>query len=350
MKKWEAFLGLVLSALILMLTMNRFYLSPVKSTAMKSNVALKTRSKWGYYPEEVFPRYGIVMAATSDKFIGRTSVENLVSPCIAELYARKFQYAFVSVKYLERVSNRSYGPCNGFSQWNKILLLKRYIEDVDVILWIDMDAVITQFNTPLHRMLPDTMPQSPCNTYSDLTELGSGLPPNLSVHDLPGATAEPFLWASRDMFPSYALNLNTAVLAVRRGQLGRAFLDEVWRIGQDSPEGFKRHDSQWNRKPLCRGYYGWPWEQGAIWDVLTNSTHAVMRRATCMLPFSGPTALNSIQDHWKDAAVDVSSRPFITHKLDVPMSKFMLSFVNSFGIDLTTIEDVCDVSVARLFS
>jgi hypothetical protein len=56
-----------------------------------------------------------------------------------------------------------------------------------------------------------------------------------------------------------------------------------------------RHDENWQKKQKCMGYWGWPWEQGAIWDVLTDPSQVDLLRGTCIRPSTGPYALNTIQ-------------------------------------------------------
>lgn len=56
-----------------------------------------------------------------------------------------------------------------------------------------------------------------------------------------------------------------------------------------------RHDANWAKKQECVGYWGWPWEQGAIWDVLTDPAHVDLLRATCVRQPTGPYGLNTIE-------------------------------------------------------
>lgn len=299
--------------------------------------------KWDLYPEfqdsSKKEKYGIIMAGTSNKFPTRGGVENYVGPCIAKLYSQKHDYAFKLVTNLEDVDHRTYGSCGTFSQWNKIKLMQKYITDVDILLWVDLDAVISQFNKRLEEVLPNYMPGSACNSYSDIRELGKNITTR-KQSDLPGASPEPFFWATLDINPSYSVNLNTAVMGMRRGSLANAFLEGVWNAGED-PHAFKRHDNYWTKKKPCKGYFGWPWEQGGIWDMLANTSQAEFLRATCVLPRIGPTALNSIMDYWEGGPVH-PGRPFITHKPDISMKKVLWSFMESFNIESADIHSQCD--------
>ena len=351
MQCWKAVVGVaLLPTLFFVVPLFFFPLNDVNDFSLTTDVQSQGPKypllQWDYYPDGEPPHYGIVIGTTSDKISGRQAAQNSIYPCIAELYARRHKYAFTLVTDLEHVSNRSYGDCHSFPQWNKIKVLQRYLDDVQVLLWVDLDAVITQYNTPLHLILPDQRQQSACNTYRDLSILGIGLSHNISHIVTTNVTTQPFLWMSMDLFPAYTLNANTAVIALRNSPAAKSFLQLVWEDGDDV-DGFKRHDDRWSSKPLCKGYYGWPWEQGGVWNVLTNASYVSLLRGTCLLPNKGHAALNSVQDYWKDASI-MSSRPFITHKPDVSPDKFLRSWMDTFDVSVTTVQNICPSHVAEL--
>ena len=65
-------------------------------------------------------------------------------------------------------------------------------------------------------------------------------------------------------------------------------------------------DPGWKEKldHECRGYWGWPWEQGGIWDVLFHrmltQPPGILLQGTCVLKNTGTGALNSITgENWK---------------------------------------------------
>jgi hypothetical protein len=48
-------------------------------------------------------------------------------------------------------------------------------------------------------------------------------------------------------------------------------------------------------KRPCEGYWGWPWEQGAIWGLLSHRANSHYRQAVCVRPHRGPFALNTVK-------------------------------------------------------
>lgn len=323
----------ILGILVLITMCNHFF-----------RAKFEMKRKWQHFPS-TRPKYGIIMAGTSDKFSWMGTRDSYVTTCIAKLYAQKHGYGFALIEDLENLDHRHYGECNSFPQWNKIIAMENYIRDVDILLWIDLDAVIVQFNKPLGVILPDYMPGSSCNNiYHDIRELGSDFQ-HRNISDLPGAVDQAFFWASMDINPMYSLNLNTGVMALRSGPQAERFLDLVWRKGEDI-NAFKRHDENWRHKQKCQGYYGWPWEQGAVWDVLADRAQVDLLRATCILPHIGPAALNSIIDYWKDVVVH-AGRPFIIHKPERSMREVLQAFIANFDVDLTLIQSECHYSVAN---
>ena len=172
-------------------------------------------SLWKHYPqqrEEGKTFYGIVTGGTR-KFFPSDSIAKpkadtkdiIYSTCIAQLYAVRHGYAFYLEKEMEYVNNRTYGSCTSLemSAWNKIPLLQSLIEDVDVIVWLDLDTIITEnsFVSPLDNFLPqkitqqsECFPQSPrVNEVEALSlgvhkrEVGAGVKDNC-MNDLPGAS------------------------------------------------------------------------------------------------------------------------------------------------------------------
>ena len=298
----------------------------------------KFRTRWDYYPPISRATYGIIMAGTSDKFSGYNCIENLVSPCIAKIYAERHKYAFKLVRNLEHIDSRKYGPCKPFPQWNKIKLLTKYIDDVDILLWIDLDAVITRLDTPLDAIIPDSFAHSACLTHANATILGSTVASN-SKADSPGAVPAPFFWTTIDVNPLYSVNINTGVMALRSGDLAHVFLERVWSVG-DNPYSFEKHDVEYLSKAPCSAYYGWPWEQGGVWDVLGNRSDRRFLRGTCVLPSDGPRSLNSVEDRYFDGEVN-AERPFILHKPKVYLPALFQSILHAATVPQDVVGDTC---------
>jgi hypothetical protein len=224
---------------------------------------------WTYYPSGKRAKYGIVMGGTKNIF--NTALDNPsranFSVCLAMLYARRHDYAFFLSSDLAAEHNRSYGNCTSseMSAWNKIPLLRRLINDVDIIVWMDLDAVLSDdsFTVDLDKFLPYPTTQNDClptssadfheglyitrtHSFFNTTTSASTTPhmgtdvANYDLKDMFGSNRMPFLWVAQDLNPHYAVNLNTAVMAIRRSSLALTFLDDVWELGND-PTYFHRY-------------------------------------------------------------------------------------------------------------
>lgn len=249
------------------------------------------------------------MGGTSDYFRQQTALQSAgdsfrdgrshdvssvtVTTCIAKLYAMNMGYAFKLVTNLENVSSRIYGPCPAekMSAWHKIQLVRTYLPDVDYILWLDLDALIVRPTITLDNILNPL--------YKETTDLGAWMCASKGQdayhRSITGSDVDPFFFASKDINPRYNINLNTGVFAVKNSPLAFDFLKRVWEVGDDV-NAFKKHDPWWRHKTPCTDYWGWPWEQGGIWDVLADSTHLEFLRGTIFLPSEGEHGLNSVTD------------------------------------------------------
>ena len=305
------------------------------------------------------------------------------SLCMSLLYARRHDYAFHISFDLTKEHNRSYANCSAgsMSAWNKIPLLQRLINDVDVIVWMDLDTLISDdsFAIGLDKFLPvhihsqsECLPSSSADYLEGMyipSKIGTGegvvradgkpttrhmgtAVAHYSLDDMFGADTEPFLWVSQDLNPEYAVNLNTAVMAIRACPLALAFLQAVWEAGAD-PSYFKRStsihnplypvsanscyrfDPMWYVKEPCSGYWGWPWEQGGIWGVLSDPARGRFRRGTCIRPHRGPFTLNTVKGYepvrsisWyfeKDSEKRQSyDDVFAYHKTEIGSARFSL--------------------------
>lgn len=296
-----------------------------ESAIVENSEQYSPSQDWDYYP--VSPRiqsfgsdnqlstragYGILMGGTSDFFSQQASQSDdlslvLMSTCVAKLYAMRHGYAFHLVKNLEEVSSRSYGGCSAarMSAWHKIQLVRTFLPDVDMLLWLDLDALIVRPSVPLSHMLTPL--------HREREDLGAWMcassGPDQLHRNITGTAATPFFYASRDVNPRYNINLNTGVFAVRNAPIAFDFLARVWAVGDDA-NAFKKHDAWWRSKTPCSGYWGWPWEQGAVWDVLADTQQLRFLRGTVFLPSRGKHALNSVTD---SGLVPGEDFPFALH-------------------------------------
>jgi hypothetical protein len=264
------------------------------------------KADWDYYPNSKGKcKYGIIMGATPDRLVEDRDRDRLseggYSACIAQLYARHHGYAFTLHRDLGSLSNRTYGACSSqeMSPWNKILLLQKYLPDVESLIWLDLDALINDgsFALPITTFLP-SLPlssQGAClprwTGHANTTSYGSRLR-NMKLSYLPGYKKKPFLYIGEDVSPQYPINVNSALLVIRNVPKSKQFLEDVWKSGND-PALFKRYDLAWTNKVPCTGYWGWPWEQGGIWETLSMQP-AKYLASSCILSRTGRYVLNNV--------------------------------------------------------
>merc|ERR1719330_926140 len=93
--------------------------------------------------------------------------------------------------------------------------------------------------------------------------------------------AETWLWLNGDMHGggklAYPLNANTDVMMVKRSHDSKEFLDKVWALGDDVKLMDKYGYANRNKVK------GWPFENAAIWELVTKNTERIMRN-TCIAP------------------------------------------------------------------
>ena len=315
----------------------------------KSTVT-KSHNKWTYYPAgERRAKYGIVTAGTPDRFFNfdEQPPPATYSTCMAQLYARQHGYAFFVHKDLGAVNNRSYGNCKSqqMSPWNKVALVKQYLIDVDILLWVDLDGFFQNFSRPLEEALPMDVSRNPwlCRP-SNATHLGRAIR-DYASNDLPGSSP-PFLWLSSDVSAEYSVNVNSAVFALRQCEMAFTFLDAVWKVGDDK-HAFKRHDFLYTMKWPCKQYWGWPWEQGGMWDVLSGKNRSYLR-STCVLPNVGVTGLNTVIDRSNDPGKNdpvVLDRngPLIVHHPKHAAVDWMWRHIREGSFTIADVESICDI-------
>jgi hypothetical protein len=280
--------------------MRLFYLSLLLIQISKGE-----KIDWDYYPDchGGKCKYGIVMGGTPNLFEmqGDRLSESEYSACVAHLYARHHEYAFVMHRDLGSLSNRTYGECSSkeMSPWNKILLMSKYLKDVENLIWLDLDALINDasFLLPISTFFP-SLPlssQKKClprwEGLTNTTNYGTRLK-NKKISQLPGFKKKPFLFLGEDISPDYAVNVNSAILVIRNVPKAVQFLQDVWNSGNDA-DMFKRYDPSWRSKLPCTGYWGWPWEQGGIWEILSIDSKKYLS-SICILSRSDQYVFNNV--------------------------------------------------------
>lgn len=210
-------------------------------------------------------RVGIVTGGSSDLFGGGDGSYGDVTACLFRLYALAQGYAFFVERAMQRFGNDR--PV----AWHKLRLLLDRLSDVDLLLWVDADIAWTNHTARIEEVLLQHL-----SSPKACRNLGQGRWSDLSEVD----SNEIFLWASADVRPKQELNLNSAVLAFRNGPTSRYFLTTAIEEGKD-PLGFTRHDPKWQARAPGNHYWGWPFEQGAFWNILTGNRDLLER--TCVV-------------------------------------------------------------------
>mmetsp|Transcript_65771 Transcript_65771/g.203894 ORF Transcript_65771/g.203894 Transcript_65771/m.203894 type:complete len:300 (-) Transcript_65771:78-977(-) len=228
-------------------------------------------SDWTYYPENA--SIGIVTGGTPDLYARANYGSKAAS--IMLKYAKKHGYAFYVDKNLGRLSTRAKG-------WNKVMLMTKLLREVQTLVWMDADMVITDDSKSLEALLEKLK----CD----------GAQQHRWANYLPvKADNNTFMWLSADVSPGrYLVNANTAMVVLRRSHEAFDFLTKVWRAGDD-PNHFQHHDDpmRFMHKDPKSPDYGWPWEQGAVWDVLAKEPSRYLRK-TCIAP---ETQMHSVRPY-----------------------------------------------------
>jgi hypothetical protein len=238
-------------------------------------------------------RVGIVTGGSSDLFGGGASAYADATSCLLRLFAEQHGYAFYAERALQR-----FGADRPVA-WQKVRLLLDRLHDVDLIVWIDADIAWTEPDVDLAEMfLQRLSTRSTC--VGNLgqprwDDVAGAVAPEGGTESVDGF----FLWASADVRPRQErnMNLNSAVMALRSGMRAQRFLEAVWAEGDD-PLSYRRHNPGWRKQPPGHHYWGWPFEQGAVWAVLDRD-HEMLRR-TCVTSVG---TLHSVQYHrWKQGS------------------------------------------------
>jgi hypothetical protein len=293
---------------------------------------LHARRNWDISPSNINNniQYGIIMGASSNYFKDN-SLNVQINVCIAKIYAKRHNYAFYLEKNLEEIATIRTEACPAGTgiAWNKIKLMQSYLDDVEYLLWIDIDAIIVRMNSTIDRYTHHGRRRC---IPPDVTNLGTKLQGYTQ-----GSVRNPFLWLSSDVNKDYAVNLNSAVVLLKRTPIAFEFLSKVWNVTKDE-YAFTKHDPYWKQKVACMGYYGWPWEQGAIWDILSDQQDQKFLQSTCILPNKGSHGFNSVLDTYH--SFPNSGTPFILHHHE-HIPRLFQTFLREGIVSNKEVEDVC---------
>lgn len=222
------------------------------------------------------PQLALVTGGTSDVW---SSDFGRVQLALLKQYAQRHKYMLFVERNLTRFSP-THHPA-----WNKILLLRDLLRAyapsaLPILLWIDVDVIISDMRVGVLDLLLGLR-------HCDVGLGQKRWAPYLARSD-GGARQEgavrsssTSLWFGRDSNEYFLINVNTGLMGLRNDAVAREFLEAVWATHRIDPEGFKRHDPFWARKRPTSPYYGWPWEQGGVWDVLAAEPHRFLA-ASCV--------------------------------------------------------------------
>mmetsp|Transcript_101729 Transcript_101729/g.313947 ORF Transcript_101729/g.313947 Transcript_101729/m.313947 type:complete len:230 (-) Transcript_101729:58-747(-) len=177
-------------------------------------------------------------------------------------YAERHRYAFYVDKKLPELAARG-------KYWNKVILMQKLLREINTLVWIDPEMVIKKLDKPIEELLKTA------NCKGTEQEGWDQVLPWRVSNDT-------FMILNSDKSPRhYLVNANTGMVILRRKPETFDFLSEVWKIGND-PKHFEHHQiRKGNKTNKTNNKNGWPYEQGAFWDVLANSGPRYIRH-TCV--------------------------------------------------------------------
>merc|ERR1719195_593074 len=206
------------------------------------------------------PRLGIVTGGRKDLYTNRSGFASRTAEILLA-YAKKHGFAIHIEKDLGALSDRR-------PTWNKIALMRKLLGDVPLLVWVNPNVIATSPKTSLEMLFKN----APCQGARQ-EQWANFLP--LS----PGN--ETWLWLNGDLHHAgkyvYPLNANTDVMMVRRNDAAKQFLERVWELGS-SPKISTKY-AYFNKERVK----GWPFENGAVWDLVTGDPERTMR-STCVAP------------------------------------------------------------------
>lgn len=187
--------------------------------------------------------------------------------------------------------------------WLKMHFIRKHLPRAKFLVWMDADVLVMNLRVPLSVIT---------ERAGDLHGATAGGGEGCALwacqdQDIVGAED----WKARDYLgvpPDYLIN--AGVLVFRNGPAARSIVESAWTLGDDAAFIPRKYDLYYDRKP--EGERGWPWEQGALWEVLTNSREA--RAATCVSRSSFNTLTTPLTEWGTDAGGSTGS--FVFHMTD----------------------------------
>jgi len=255
---------------------------------------------WTRWPTTGTPGLGIVTGGTLDVFRDGADGPSLspaagpVAACLLEAYATQHGYALYVEQDLQRwgLDRPWVAAGTNLLSWAKFPLMGALLRSqptLPILVWVDMDVLLLNASVSLLMRLT-TMPDCSAGLLGawDRETLWY-LPPwrkndfnstrwrqQRWASQLASTGESSYFWFGRDVNANYKLNVNSGFFALRNVPLAHDLLELAWAAGND-PEHYKQHDPGWRGKAPGSAYFGWPGEQGGLWDALTNSSRYLRR-------------------------------------------------------------------------
>ncbi|KAK3267727.1 hypothetical protein CYMTET_23735 [Cymbomonas tetramitiformis] len=166
--------------------------------------------------------------------------------------------------------------------WEKISLILKHLRSTEYLLWMDADTLIMNAETNLESIVSSIDSRVECEMWA--------------CQDQALLNAEDWKASNYNGIPSGYL-LNAGVMLFRNTSYVNNFLQDLWALGDDPRYLSQRYDMYLDRKPASDPTRGWPWEQGAFWEILTNSSKA--RQRMCM-SYQRFNVLTNPSESWED--------------------------------------------------
>lgn len=273
-------------------------LLPALANALKASLEQTPISEWQYFPPGA--KIGIVTAGTPDVY--KNFNYGSKDATLMLKYAQRHGYAFIVDKNWGRLSSRRKG-------WNKVVLLHKLLPEVETLVWMDADMIIKDLDKPMEQL----MTESKCD--------GSKQQWNLYLPKR--ANNQTFIWMNADVSPHrHLVNANSAMIILKRTPEAFKLLEDVWDVGRNDT-AFLRHSdaTRFFHKEPTSTEYGWPFEQGAFWDVMAHNPDVNMKGA-CITP---DTTLHSVRPYMYQDGIFALHMGGMTDQLRREQSQLMLS-------------------------
>ena len=224
----------------------------------------------------VVPEYAILTMYT-DTIAGYAEQATLVK----QLYCLRHGYQLIVERALPSASDLSTafagskaGARERHPSWAKLYFIQKHLWRAKFLVWMDADALVMDLRVPLSVITSRT---GDLTVASGKKQEGAEVCALWACQDQELVAAQD--WRARNYLgvsPIYLIN--AGVLVFRSGAEAENIVKSAWNMGNDDEFIPKKYDMYYAQKP--KQERGWPWEQGALWELLSTSPKA--RAATCV--------------------------------------------------------------------